>query len=53
MLARVGATRATALTGCCVITSRETWTAARATGCDCTNAVAGTAVTAPGASRLR
>src|SRR6185437_1713420 len=35
-LARVGATRATGLTGCRVITSRGTWTAARATGCDCT-----------------
>ena len=48
----VGATAATAATGALATISRVTRTADRPTGCDCTNAVVGTATIAPGTCRL-
>ena len=47
-LARTGANAATGVTGALTIISFDIRTAALDTGCDCTNAVAGTAMTAPG-----
>ena len=52
-LARTGANEATGVTGAEAATSRETGTAACATGRDCTNAAAGTAVMPPRCSRFR
>ena len=51
-LRSVGTTLATTVTGALATTCGDTATAARATGCDCTNTVRGTAVTAPGTTRL-
>ena len=51
-LLSVGATAATAATGALATISRVTRTAERFTGCDCTNAVVGTATIAPGTCRL-
>ena len=51
-LVRIGARAAMLVTGALPIWSRETGTAVRAMDCDCTNAAAGTAVTAPGTRRL-
>lgn len=51
-LCAVGATRGTAATGALTSISLETCTAALETGCDCTNAAVGTAITAPGTCRL-
>ena len=48
----VGATWATTATGAFAATCCVTCMAARATGCDCTNAAVGTAMTAPGTCRL-
>jgi hypothetical protein len=48
----VGATGATNATGALTVISRDTRSAALDTGCDCTNAVVGTATTAPGTRRL-
>src|SRR6185503_18656376 len=47
-LAWTGATAATLATGALATASLVTRTAALATGCDCTNAVVGTATIAPG-----
>ena len=52
-LVRVGATATTFDTGARAITSLGTWMTFLATGCAPVNAAVGTAVTAPGASRLR
>jgi hypothetical protein len=52
-LARTGAIAAIAVTGAAAATSRVTGTAALATGRDCTNTSAGTAVIAPRWSRFR
>jgi hypothetical protein len=46
-LARTGAIAATGVTGAAAATSRVTATADRATGRDCKNTSAGTAVTPP------
>jgi hypothetical protein len=46
-LRSVGATTGTTVTGALTITSCDTRTAVRDTGCDCTKAVVGTATTAP------
>lgn len=51
-LRSVGATAATLATAARASCSRDTRTAALDTGCDCTNVVVGTAITAPGTTRL-
>lgn len=51
-LLSVGTTGGAAASGPLAIISRDTRTAALDTGCDCTNAVVGTATTAPGTCRL-
>src|SRR5207244_2975453 len=51
-LLSVGATDGTTATGALTTISLDTRTAALDTGCDCTNAVVGTATTAPGTCRL-
>lgn len=51
-LCGVGAADGAVMTGALTSTSRDNGTTILATDCDCTNAVVGTATTAPGTDRL-